>query len=704
MTDMLRQSDGSALGSFEGLIGLVHRHRGLLLPIGAAALIFAVLVPLPAMLMDVLLAANLALAAMVLLTTINVGSPIEFSVFPSLLLGTTLIRLVLNVASTRLILTAGADGRTMAEAQFAAGRVIWAFGNFVTAGSLEVGVILFAIIAVIQFVVITKGAARISEVAARFVLDSMPGKQMAIDADVNAGLIDEAEAHERRALVTRESDFYGSMDGASKFLRGDAVAAVLITLVNVLGGLYMGMVQYGWGFGQTFELFTRLTIGDGLVTQIPAFIVSISAALLVTRSTARTNLGEEVISQLTSRPVALVITAVFLVALTFTSLPKGPLLMLSFGCVGLAWVQSRRRRQASDAAPTPGESGTVSTTHDIRPMLSVDPLRMELGFGLVALTQNEDADLLARVKTLREEIAAELGLVVPQVRIVDNITLPRNQYAVKIRGARVACGELHPRKCLAIGDTEVSGEIAGVEATDPATGDSAVWISVSQQAQAEMLNYRVIAPAGVLVRHLGAVIRNHAAELLSRQQVSMLLENLRNDSPDLVTDVLEAAGIGRVQKVLQNLLREAVPIRDLETILETICDAAPRIKDADELTEQVRLSLGRMLAQHYCNDEGTLWYVSLEPSLANEIAEKFTGKGPTAVAGQSAAGKHIAEALADGVARLTRHGRKPVVICDAAVRRSLRKIIAPVLPAAAVLAYSEVDTVEIQSVGSVGLE
>ena len=334
-------------GPLERGMQLVARHRGLILPVAAAGMIFVVLVPLPPMLMDVLLAANIALAAIILLTTIYVASPLEFSVFPSLLLGVTLFRLVLNVATTRLILTAGAEGRGVAEAQGAAGQVIWSFSEFVTSGSLPVGVILFTILIIIQFVVVTKGAARISEVAARFVLDAMPGKQMSIDADRNGGLVTDAEARQRRRRIDQEADFYGAMDGASKFLRGDAVAAVIITLVNILGGLYVGMVQYGWEFSRTVNLFTRLTIGDGLVAQVPAFIVSVSAALIVSRSTVKTNLGEEIVAQLTSRPIALAITAVFLGALMLTSLPKLPLLLLGVGCSGLAYLLSRRNRDSS---------------------------------------------------------------------------------------------------------------------------------------------------------------------------------------------------------------------------------------------------------------------------------------------------------------------------------------------------------------------
>ncbi|MHC4295008.1 MAG: flagellar biosynthesis protein FlhA, partial [Planctomycetota bacterium] len=590
----------SIVGNLELAGRWIHRHRGLILPIAAAALIFAVLVPLPPALMDVLLAGNIALAAVILLTTIYVSSPLEFSVFPSLLLGATLIRLVLNVATTRLILTAGADGRTMEQAQLASGKVIWAFSHFVTAGSLEVGVILFTIIAIIQFVVVTKGAARVSEVAARFVLDAMPGKQMAIDADLNAALIDETEAHRRRERIAREADFYGAMDGASKFLRGDAMAAVIITMVNILGGLYVGLVQYGWSLPQTLGLFTRLTIGDGLVTQIPAFLVSISAALIVTRSTGRSNLGEDIVNQLTGRPIALVITAVFLGALALTELPKIPLLLLGAGCASLAWVLSRRQNAGQAEQDVAQSDGSLSNPpQSIEPLLRVDPLGVELGLALARLANpDRGADLLERLAVLREQIASELGLIVPHVRISDEMHLGSETYVVKIRGLKVGSGQLHHRKLLAISDGEVAGEIQGIEVREAVFSSPAVWISRSQRDEAERLNYTLVEPTDVLVTHLGEIIRRHADKLLTRQQVTKLLENLKTEAPSVVEEAMKTFSVGQIQKLLQGLLRERVAIRDLETLLEAMCDGAGETgnrSDIGELTESVRRSLGAAL-------------------------------------------------------------------------------------------------------------
>jgi len=698
------------MGNLKALAMRLHRHRGLILPLAATGLIFAVLVPIPPVLMNVLLVGNITLAAVILLTTIYVNSPLEFSVFPSLLLLATLVRLVLNVATTRLILTAGEGGRSMQEAQLAAGQVIWAFSHFVTAGSLEVGVILFTILAVIQFVVITKGAARVSEVAARFVLDAMPGKQMAIDADLSAGLIDEGQAHVRRQEISRQADFYGAMDGASKFVRGDAVAAVIITLVNITGGLYIGMVRYGWSADQTVGLFTRLTIGDGLVAQIPAFIISVSAALIVTRSASKSNLPEEVIGQLTSRPIVLVIVAGFLASLTFTSLPKAPLLLIGTGCVGLAWVLSRRRKAAADGDGSPAGSvrGAADRSEDQRlgMLLTIDPLRIDLGYALVPLVDGErGADLLGRIAKLRRSIASDLGMVVPSVKIADDMSLEPGQYVVAVRGVKAASGRLHPRRLLAVGGEDTTGELAGPEAWDPLTTRPAVWISHDQKQRAESLNYTIKSPAAILAEHLGEVIRIHAADLLSRQQTSRLMDKIRQLAPDVVTEAIECFGLGKIHKLLQNLLADGVPIRDMEMILETICEGAARSKDVDEVTALVRLALSRALTQRYCGGDGKLWCVSLAPALAEEIRRQADkSDSPELLADSPARARRISEALADGLARLTRHGRSPIVLCDPKIRAPLRKMIAPVMPRATVLAYNEVDSAEVQFVGSVGIE
>ena len=698
--------------AFEGVAKAIGRHRGLLLPVGAAALIFVILVPLPPALIDVLLAANITLAAIVLLTAIYVKSPLDFSVFPSVLLGATLGRLVLNVATTRLILTAGANGRTLEQARTAAGQVIWSFSEFVTSGSLAVGVILFAIIVVIQFVVVTKGAARISEVAARFVLDAMPGKQMAIDADLAAGLISEAQAQRRRRRIAREADLYGAMDGASKFLRGDAVAAVLITLINILGGLYVGMVQYGWGLSQTASLFTRLTVGDGLVTQIPAFLVSVSAALIVTRSTARTDLGEEAISQLLARPIVLVITAVFLAALAMTSLPKVPLLTLGVGCVGLAAVLSRkkpadREAEPDEVEPDASDDADATPPQHVEHLLAVDAMRVELGYALVRLVDpQQDGDMLDRIAALRRQIALELGLVVPPIRIRDNLALDARGYVLSVRGAKVAGGRLYPGQLLAIAPDHPAGQLLGREATDPAFGSPAVWIGPSQQEHAERLGYTVVEPSGVLATHLAEVVRRHAAELLSRERTAALLENLRASAGNLVEEVTEKLRIGQIQKVLQHLLAERVPIRDLEAILEAVGEAADRTNETGRIAEHVRARLGRTLSQQYCDEDGRLWCAALDAELEETLHThlSLTGRAATASVIPPELSERLSQAAAVAADGLRRRGKRPVLLCSPTVRPAVRQLIAPSLPDAAVLGYNEIESVQIQTVESVGIE
>ncbi len=690
--------------TFRDLARTAGRYRGLVLPVGAAMLLFVVLVPLPPAMVDVLLAANITLGAVVLLTAISVPSPLEFSVFPSILLGATLFRLVLNVATTRLILTAGAGGRPPAAAATAAGQVIWSFSEFVTRGSLAVGVILFVILVVVQFVVVTKGAARISEVAARFVLDAMPGKQAAIDSELASGMIDESAARRRRDRITREADLYGAMDGASKFLRGDAVAAALITLINFLGGLYVGLVQYGWSFGETTSLFARLTIGDGLAAQVPAFLVSISAALIVTRSTARTDLGEEVVSQLTGRPVVLVITAAFLAALALTDLPKAPLLLLGVGCVGLA-VLLHRSRAAGNAEGDPAEppaavEAAPSPTggREIEHVLAVEPLSVELGYGLVRLVDaSAGGDLSDRITALRRRIAREMGLVAPPVRIRDNLALDARGYVIRVRGAKVASGRLYPNQLLAVGGSKTTGKVLGREAVEPAFGSPAVWVSSAQREHAERMNYTVVEPASVLATHLAEVVRRHAHELLSRQRVAEILDGLRGSAAQLVDDVTARLDVGRVRKVLARLLAERVPIRDMEAILEALCEAAERTDDVARLTEAVRARLGRTLSQQYCDEDGRLWCVCLDAEAEDALRRLADADRPDLRADGDMA-RRLADALDEPLAELRTQGRPPVVVCSPEVRPAVRRAMAGAVPNAAVLAYNEIESVDVQPV------
>jgi len=688
----------------------INRHRGLILPVGAASLIFVILVPIPPVLVDVFLAMNIALAAVILLTTIHVRSPLEFNVFPSLLLGATLFRLVLNVATTRLILTAGADGAAPDQAAHAAGGVIFAFSSFVTSGSLAVGVILFVILVVIQFVVVTKGAARISEVAARFVLDAMPGKQMAIDSDLNAGLIEKDEARSRREEISNRADFYGAMDGASKFIRGDALAAMIITAINVLGGFYVGMVQYGWNASETAEVFTRLTIGDGLVTQIPAFLISISAALLVSRNTARANLGEEVVAQLTARPVVLGITAVFLSALTLTALPKGPLVILGVGCAGLAWILSRKQQTEPDAheSTDPGQGEATRRTSDVAvaDLVSVDPLRIEIGYALVRLMDDSSPDdLLGRIAELRRQIGLDLGLLVPPVVLRDNMRLSAHNYVMQVRGVTVAQGRLYPAQVLATAEGSVSGQLIGRETVDPTSGREAVWITEPQQARARQMGYTVTTPVNVLMNHLAHVIGDNASKLLSRRHVTEILQAVARRDQGLVDEVTEKLPPYVIHKVLSHLLAERVSIRDMESILESLCERSQTTNNPEVLGEYVRADLGMSLSRQYCQKDGKLWCVSLNAQTENALQE-HVNCGPDGIvmtAGPELTAK-VSNAVSGALDRLRQTGRRPVVLCGQDVRLHLRQMLQASDPDAAVLGYNEIESVEVQSLEHVGID
>ncbi len=686
-------------------LSLVQKHRGLLIPAAAAMLIFVILVPLPIMVLNILLVANISLAAVILLTTIYVTSPLEFSVFPSLLLGTTLFRLVLNVATTRLILTAGENGRQVSQAMDAAGGVVRTFSEMVAGGSLSVGLIIFTILVVIQFVVITKGATRISEVAARFMLDGMPGKQMAIDADLNAGLVTDVEARRRRDTISREADFYGAMDGASKFVRGDAIAGIIIILVNIIGGLCVGMLQYGWPIGECAHVFTQLTIGDGLVSQIPAFIISIAAGLIVTRSTARTNLGEELISQLTARPIVLVIAAFFLTALIFTGLPKIPLSLLAAALLGMAYfIRQGQQRIATAAAGEASKAARPKEGTKAEEMLGVDPMQLEVGYGLVRLVDaSQGGDLLERIANLRRQIATEMGLLVPPIRIRDNMQLDANTYVLKIRDVEVARGQIVPGQFLAMDSGAATGRLLGEATIEPAFGLKAIWISPDQKDRAEMLNYTVVDATTVLATHLTEIIRQHGHRLLTREQVTRLLDTLKEKSPHLVQELVpETVKPGQLQKVLSNLLRERVPVRDLETILETLGDWIERTQDLDVLTEYVRHALARTICQQYKDVEGRLWCITLDPAMEDTInAHIELSERGTSVTIPPQVARELVKTIAEQLQRLVAGGHPPVVLCSPPVRSPVRRLVEAALPNVAVLGYNEIDSVQVESISMV---
>ncbi|MEZ6243788.1 MAG: flagellar biosynthesis protein FlhA [Phycisphaerales bacterium] len=705
MADRVRTT-GFTLPSW---VHAVARHRGLIVPVGFVLLLVVILIPVPPPVMDVLISANISLAVIILLTTLYMNKALDFSVFPSLLLATTLLRLVLNIASTRLILTANAASPE--EAMGVAGHVISAFGSFVAGGSLFVGAIIFGILLIVQFIVVTKGAGRISEVAARFTLDAMPGKQMAIDSELSAGIINEDEAKAKREEIAREADFYGAMDGASKFVRGDAVAGILITAINIAGGFAVGMIEKGWPAGQTADVFTKLTIGDGLTSQIPSFVISIAAALIVTRSGAKADLGTELTGQVTSQPRGLLITAIFLGVLSLSPLPTLPLLATGAGLALLAggMIFTNREREAARAKDHEAKAAPAPEPAPVEDLLKVDVLELEVGYALVSLVDpNQGGDLLDRVTAVRRQLAVELGLVMPPVRIRDNMQLEASEYRVKIRGAEIARGRVEPGKLLAMDSGVATGTITGEATKEPAFGLDAWWIDPKQRPRAETMNYTVVEPTSVLATHITEIVKTHADELLTREEVNNLLEGLKEKAKKLVEDTVPGViRVGELQKVLQCLLRERIPIRDMETILETLADWGAKTKDPDVLAEYARHALRRTICQMYAGvgDGGTpkIVCVTLDPAFETQI-EAYIDRsgGATSVNMPARVATGFATRIIESLRRVTGAGHPAVVIASPQVRAVVRQVLEPHLPQAAVLGYNEiVGGVEVESLGLV---
>jgi flagellar biosynthesis protein FlhA len=699
-------------GDLPAILHRIAAHRHLIVPLGFLALIGVLVVPLPPLAMDVLISANIALAAIVLLTTIYMTRPLDFSVFPALLLATTLFRLVLNVASTRLILAAGE--LPPGEASTAAGEVIEAFAGFVAGSNPVIGAIIFLILIIVQFLVITKGATRMSEVAARFTLDAMPGKQMAIDADLSAGLLTEEQARSRREEVTREADFYGAMDGASKFVRGDAIAGIIITAVNILGGLTIAMLMHGYTAAEAIQVFGMLSIGDGLVSQIPAFIVAIAAGLIVARAGGGSNIGMEIPAQLASQPTALFLISGFLGMLALTPLPTIPLLLAGLVTGGIGWSmrkattaaegrredEARREAEAERTQPKPVES-----------LLSVDVLELEVGYGLVRLVDAASGgDLLERIARVRQELAMELGMVMPPVRIRDNMQVPPEHYRVKIRGAVVAEGDVHADLLMAMDSGLATGTLQGIAGKEPAFGLDAIWIEPALRHRAEVQNYTVVDPTSVLATHLAEIVRRHADELLTREEVSSLVDQLKEKAPRLVEEVIPSQlKTGELQKVLQSLLREGVSIRDLETIIETLGDWSTHTKDADVLVEYVRHALRRTICTGHAElDESgrpRLHVVTMDPDVEERLAAHVDrGAAGTTVSVPARLAGEVARAVAEAARPLSDAGRPIIVVSSPTVRAPLRQILQPHLAGVVVLGYNELaDGFDVRSAGLVQL-
>ena len=651
-------------------------------PIAVLSVVVLMVVPLPPLLLDLLLSVDIGLSVVLLLTVIYVTQAVEFSVFPSLLLLLTLIRLSLNVASTRLILMHGSDGVE------AAGHVIMAFGQFVVGGNFVVGIVVFIVLIAIQFIVINHGAVRISEVTARFTLDAMPGRQMAIDADLNAGMIDEKEARIRRERVRKEADFYGAMDGAIRFTQRDVLAAMLITFVNIVGGLVIGVFQQGLDVATAAETYTILTIGEGLVTAIPALLVSMSGGLITTRAATESNLGEEVAVQLLARARPLAIAATVLMGLALIpGLPKLSFLLIA-ALLGLGALATRQKSTVAEAQPDAPEALPAETSET--PAL-VDPLSIEIGYALVSLADDKQGGtLLNRLRSIRKQIGTETGVVVPPVHVADNLQLGPRSYSILVKGVEVAKGELVPDRLMAINPGTATAPLEGNATREPAFGLPAWWIPPAQREQASAAGYTVVDPTTALSTHVSETIRAFLPDLLSRQQTKEMVDRLGQTAPKLVEELIpKVVSVGDVQRVLRQLLRERVPVRDLVTILEAIADAQQNpSKDPDLLIESVRQALGRTICKQYQTERGELPAISLTPALETRLMQALvrTEQGPVLALepthAQALASK-IADALAGALAQ-------PVLLCTPMLRPHLWRLFTRVLPHIGVLSHNEV--------------
>jgi flagellar biosynthesis protein FlhA len=677
-------------------------HSDILMALALVAIIVVMVIPIPTFLIDICLALSIALSLAMLLTALYVEEPLKFSVFPGLLLVITLFRLALNVATTRQILGQGYGGE-----------IIQAFGTFVIKGNYVVGIIIFLVLVVINLVVITKGSGRIAEVAARFTLDAMPGKQMAIDADLNQGLIDEKEARRRRDKIHREADFYGAMDGASKFVRGDAVAGLLIVAINIFGGFAIGMFQMKMGFAQALQTFTTMTIGDGLVAQIPALITSVAAGITVARAASSNNLGHEIASQLLAYPRAIYMAAGVLGFFAITpGMPTIPFLILSGACFALARVSDQAKKAAPKQAEGAEEAEAAAAKKKpdrVEDYVLVDPMEIEIGYGLIPLVEGgPGGDLLDRITSLRRQFATQTGQVIPPVRIRDNTQLSPNTYVIKVRGTEVARSDLRPNMLLALTPGDGAQRIEGIPTREPSFDLPAIWIPRPEKEHAQSVGYTVIEPAAVIVTHLSEILKKEGHRLMSRDAVQELLDAVKKSHKTVVEELVPGQlGIGQVQKVLQNLLREGLPIRDMVTILETLADFAPATKDPDFLTEAVRVGLSNAIANRYEDEPGKLSALTIDPRLEQMIAEglRTSAKEGTEFALPSTIVKKLADRLTDLSRGMLNRGFQPILVTTPGVRSFIRRLVEPEIPNLIVLSLGELpSTTKVFPMGMVNLE
>ena len=676
--------------------------------LGVVIIVLFLIIPIRTELLDFLLIINIGLSIMILMITMNISETLEFSIFPSLLLVTTLFRLGLNVSSTRAILSKGY-----------AGEVIQNFGNLITGGNIVVGVVIFLIIVLVQFIVITKGAERVAEVAARFTLDAMPGKQMAIDADLSSGLIDEQTARLRRGKIQKEADFYGAMDGATKIVKGDAVMSLLITLINFVGGVIIGMVMGGGDFSTVLQKYSIVTIGDGLVSQLPALMISTATGMIVTRSVSEGSLNKDVVAQFKAQPRAILTTGIILIFLAL--IPNTPHLALFAGGGALiagGWAIERRMKQeAAEAAvaeeqkpaeeTAPGESDYYKDINNVYSLLTVEPIEMEFGYSLIPLVdENRGGKLISRIVIFRRQYAQDMGFVIPSIRLHDASSLGTNQYVIRIRGEEVARGEILVDYYLALEPSNPLGEIDGIETVEPAYGIPSRWILPEKKEMAEIYGYNVIDPLSVMLTHLSETVKRYAYELLNRAETMQLVENLKRTSPELVEEVVpNVVSYATLEKVLRNLLKEGVPIRDLGIILETLADALGQNRDIDAATEQVRGALARTITRRFCED-GQLRVVTLDAEVERKIISSLTrSEQGVYLALGSDLMQQIITQVADYVRKFNELSQPPILLVSQVIRGYFSRMITQFYPNVYVLSFNEVtSSVQIQAIGNITQE